>query len=88
MAENDFDLIKQKPHPNLVLKLEGLLAEAKTGELKGMVYALVWSDDQTTHAWSIPGRSRWTTPALIGEMFKAMTDLSNNENGIETEMIK
>lgn len=85
--KDQLKVIKQKPNPALILELETMLAQAKKGELKGLLYAKVWDDDETSHGWIIPRISQWKISALIGEVMMSITELSNNKDGIDSRII-
>lgn len=84
---DELKAIKQEPNPALVERLERILKQAKSGEIKGILYAVVFNDEQTEHSWLIPNRSSWQIPALIGELYLTMTDMANNRNGIDSRNI-
>lgn len=52
-----------EPNPILVQYLEELLAEAKSGQLQGMVWAALHPADLTSH-----GRAGTITAAMIGRL--------------------
>jgi len=67
----------QRPNAQLVEQLEHLLALAKEGRIRSGIYCFSWHDDETTHGFSIDGRT-WTKP-LIGEITMLAHDVVNDE---------
>ena len=78
---DDLKAIKRKPNQNLIEGLERALKQAKTGDIQGMLWVDFWDNDMTSHGWALPDRYRdWKATLLIGEMYKAITDLANCTN--------
>ena len=67
--------IKQKTNSDLISSLERLLAEAKTGEIQSIVYALSFENGCTGNGWINSGHN---VMALIGEMDVLKLELINN----------
>lgn len=89
LGKDDLKAIRQKPNQNLIKAIETALEHAKSGDLQGMLYIDYWDSDMTSHGWVLPHRYRiQKTTLLLGEMHKAMADLANELNGIDSEIIK
>lgn len=76
----DLQVIRQTPNKALIAYLESALGKAKEGRLKGIVAAQLWDDDQTTHAWRLPGGNLWNIPRVVGELYVTMNELANVVN--------
>lgn len=61
----ELKLIVDQPQPLLVKQLEGLLIEAKSGELQSIVYVCDWRANYVSHGWSAIKKNR---TRLIGEL--------------------
>jgi hypothetical protein len=74
--------IKHKTNPNLIRTLERLLAEAKTGEIRNIVYALSFENNDTSNGWAITDNN---SIALIGELEVLKLQIIDNFTGIHDE---
>lgn len=86
MDKDELTAVRRKPNQDLIGELERLLAEAKKGELQGLVWATVWSNDKTGSSWRL--RYRHHAPWVIGELHMAMIALANTAEGIDPEIIR
>lgn len=69
---------QKKPSVELVKALEILLAQANTGEIKGIAYAIQYDNDDTVHGWATS--NVWNMTRFVGELHNLMTDLSTRVN--------
>jgi len=60
------DIKDRAPCEPTVRLLEGLLRQAKEGEIRSLVYAVSWDDDSVSSGWSTDRRGN--IRRLIGEM--------------------
>ena len=69
--------IKDKtPNPELVSRLEAMLEQAKSGDIRTLWYVVSWDDSATSHGWVIDARTR--RRPLLAEVVMAEHDLVNN----------
>lgn len=55
-----------QPNPDMVETLEGLLEQAKSGELRGIAYATIRTGDVTGTGWEGSDGSRhWLSSAIL-----------------------
>jgi len=85
---DELKAVKKSVNNDLIERLEKLLQQARSGELKGVVYVGLWDDEQTFNNWVLPKGSAWKCASLIGELYKAMTALANTADGIDSRIIK
>ena len=78
-------VIKEEPNRDLIKVLEGMIKQAESGELQGIIFAKMLPTG-TVHGWM--GVQRHRAPALIGEMYMLMTELTNEIDGIDSRIIK
>lgn len=72
----DLAVIKDVPSQDLIERLEGLLAEAKTGELQALVYVCSWRANSIGSGWCGLSRNRMR---IMGELFQLLHKLANLE---------
>lgn len=73
MTESTLSVIEDKPNPALIAHLEEMLAEAKTGELQGMVYAATYRANYVGSGWAGVKRNHMR---LMGAMYQLLHDLA------------
>ena len=73
--------IRRKINPEFIESLEKLLADAKSGEINAIVYALSYEDGSTANGWVSPDKNLM---AIIGEVetlkFELITNLVDTRN--------
>lgn len=76
MSNPDLSVIADKPNADLIERLEGLLAEAKAGELQALVYVCSWRGNGVGSGWCGLNRNRMR---IMGELFQLLHKLANLE---------
>lgn len=76
MSNPDLSVIADKPNADLIERLEGLLAEAKAGELQSIAYVASWRGNDICSGWSDMPRNR---TRIMGELFQLLHKLANLE---------
>ena len=69
--------VDKYPYDMLVEIVETMLEQAKSGELRGIIFAKLWDNETTSNGWVIEGDKKYSISALLGETFQVMTELSN-----------
>jgi len=80
----------QEPNENLVKHLEGMMEQAKTGKMQGMVAVSIWDDGTTGNGWAGPPKCYHTTIVsrrIIGELEYMKLDLMTSGRWVEREEI-
>lgn len=71
--------VKTKPvNDALVELLQDKLEEAKSGQLRSMLFVTEFDDGNTNHGWSTPHYSRFES--LLGQLVLLQSDYANNVN--------
>ena len=81
---NDLVEIAKRPDQRLVRHLERLLESAKSGDLQGIINVDLLSGERTTYKWY--ARNTHEQASVIGCLFSLMTALSNNSEGMFTDI--
>lgn len=76
MSKPDLSVIVDKPNPELIERLEELLAEAKTGELQALVYVCSWHGNSIGSGWCGMSRNRMR---IMGELFQLLHKLADQD---------
>ncbi len=72
------DIKDKTPNESTIKILEGMLEDAKSGDLRSVVAICGWNDDSWTHNWSIDGRN--TRRRMLGEMSMLQFDMLTNQS--------
>lgn len=51
------DIKDKTPNHDLINHLEAMLAEAKSGEIRSIIYIVEWNDGNTNNSWTIDERT-------------------------------
>ena len=71
-----------QPRDHLIRQLEGLLKDAKTGELTGLISVSLWQGGNVSHGYSLKNGDYFRT--LVGEMEilkHALIDQDRHQDG-------
>ena len=60
------DIKDSTPNKDLINHLEVMLAEAKSGEIRSIIYLVEWNDRNTSNSWTIDERTARKT--LLAEL--------------------
>lgn len=74
--ERKLETIIDPPSAELIERLERLLADAKTGELQGLVYVSSYRANFVSSGWTTIRQNRIR---IMGELFQAMHQLASLE---------
>ena len=70
----------RQPREGLIKHLEGLVEQAKTGELTGIIAVSLWQGGNVGSGWSLPNGHNLRT--MIGEMTVLQHNLIDDDNGV------
>ena len=73
------------PNAALIENLERMLADAKSGELRSMVWICGWNDDQVSHGWAHDHRN--SRRRLLAEVLMLQHDWVTNTEFAEGDSI-
>ena len=77
---NDLTEVTKKVDEGLVKHIEGLLNQAKSGDLQGLIHVDLLSGGDTNYGWSAKGTHDHN--AVIGALFGLNTALAVNNEGM------
>ena len=77
---NDLTKVSKKVDEGFVKHLEGLLEQAKSGDLQGMIHVQLLAGGDTNYSWYANGSHDQNE--VVGVLFGLMTALSNNSEGM------
>lgn len=77
---NDLTKVAKKVDEVFVKHLEGLLEQAKSGDLQGMIHVDLLSGGDTSYGWC--ANATHDHNMVIGALFSLMTALGNNSEGM------
>ena len=64
------------PNETLIRQLEAILKDAKSGELRSVIWICGWNDDSVTHGWATDGRS--SLRRILAELVLLQHDFVDN----------
>jgi len=73
---NLVDIKDMEPNHKLIQQLEMILEDAKSGELRTLVWMSGWASDSETHGWSIDHRN--CPKRILAEMVLLTSDFTVN----------
>ena len=76
--------VDNKVNNELVIQLEDLVKQAKSGELTAIAYANIWSGGDISTGWAFPDKGSQLIP-LIGELDVLRHLLIDVEVGLEKD---
>ncbi len=89
-AMDELKEIRREPNTQLIVELESLLEDAKSGEVQGLAWVTFYYDERTANGWALKnsgkGLCRGKIATVIGETHMLMTSLSNNFDGIYSDI--
>jgi len=81
--------IKSEPVQELIESLQGLIEDAKQGELQGIAYVCLADDNRTSFGWNISTvRKKDRISAIIGELDMLKTLLTLNSEDFYGLLVK
>jgi hypothetical protein len=83
--DNPLIELKRKPNQEAIAHIEGLLEKAKTGELQGIIAAVIWNDGQSSRGWA--GLKEKDFPKALGELFIAASNFAIQTEGVNADNI-
>lgn len=84
-TDNPLVELKRKPNQETIAHIEGLLEKAKTGELQGIINAVVWNDGESSRGWA--GMKKEDFPKMLGEIFIAASNFAIQTEGVNADNI-
>jgi len=73
---NLVDIKDMEPNHKLIEQLEMILEDAKSGELRTLVWMSGWASDAVTHGWAVDHRS--SQRRILAEMVLLTSDFTVN----------
>ncbi len=70
------DIKDTTPNPSLIRQLEMMLKDAKSGELRTLVWMSGWDNDSVTHGWSLDHRN--SARRILAELMLLTQDFTVN----------